>query len=108
MAAVCSAPGLASQPAAIDDALHSLYNFDFTAAHATLNSYISAHPQDPLPYAFRGSAYLFYELDRLGVLESEFLTDDDRLVEKALRGPTRRFASSCRLWTMRKSAPRRC
>lgn len=87
VAAVCSAPALASEPATIDDALRSLYNFDFAAAHATLNSYISAHPQDPLPYAFRGSAYLFFELDRLGALESEFLTDDDRLVEKTRPQP---------------------
>jgi len=85
--AVCSAPALASEPATIDDALRSLYNFDFTAAHATLDSYIAAHPQDPLPYAFRGSAYLFYELDRLGALESEFLTDDDRLVAKTRPQP---------------------
>jgi tetratricopeptide (TPR) repeat protein len=87
LAAVWPAPALAWQPATIDDALHSLYNFDFPAAHATLNTYIAAHPQDPLPYAFRGSAYLFYELDRLGVLESEFLTDDDRLVEKTRPHP---------------------
>jgi len=50
VAAVCSAPALASEPATIDDALRSLYNFDFTAAHAILNSYISAHPQDPRPH----------------------------------------------------------
>lgn len=82
MAAACSAPAVAAELATVDDALHSLYEFDFPAAHATLNSYIAAHPQEPLPYAFRGAAYLFYELDRLGALESEFLTDDDRLVEK--------------------------
>ncbi len=28
------------------------------------------------------SGYLFYELDRLGILESEFLIDDNRIVEK--------------------------
>jgi len=76
-------PARAAEPATIDDALRSLYNFDFPSAHATLNVYIAAHPAEPLPYAFRGAAYLFYELDRLGALESEFLTDDDRLVEKA-------------------------
>jgi hypothetical protein len=81
-AVVCLGTAAPSQPATIDDALHSLYDFDFPAAHATLNSYIAAHPQEPLPYAFRAAAYLFRELDRLGVLESEFLTDDDRLVEK--------------------------
>jgi hypothetical protein len=82
MVVACSVPALGAQPVTIEDALRCLYNFDFPAAHDTLNRYIVAHPQDPLPYAFRGSAYLFYELDRLGALESEFLTDDDRLVEK--------------------------
>jgi hypothetical protein len=87
LAAVCCAPARAAGPVSIDDALHGLYDFDFPAAHATLNRYIAAHPQEPLPYAFRGAAYLFYELDRLGVLESEFLTDDDRLVEKTRPQP---------------------
>jgi hypothetical protein len=87
VAALCAAPAVAAQPATIDDALHSLYDFDFPSAHATLNSYIAAHPQEALPYAFRGAAYLFSELDRLKVLESEFLTDDDRLVEKTRAQP---------------------
>ena len=47
-----------------------------------LDQYIATRPQDPLPYAFRASAYLFYELDRLGILESEFLTDDNQIAEK--------------------------
>ena len=86
--AACAAPALlASEAPTIDGALNSLYNFDFPAAHATLNSYIAAHPAEPLPYAFRGAAYLFTELDRLGALESEFLTDDDRLVEKTWPQP---------------------
>ena len=86
---VAAVPALAvpSKPATIDDALHSLYDFDFPSAHSTLNSYIASHSGEPLPYAFRGAAYLFWELDRLGVLESEFLTDDDRLVEKARPQP---------------------
>jgi hypothetical protein len=80
-------PALAAGPATLDEALRSLYSFDFPAAHATLDRYIADHPQEPLPYAFRGSAYLFSELERLGALESEFLTDDDRLVEKTHAQP---------------------
>jgi hypothetical protein len=87
LAAVCAAPAMAAEPATIDGALNSLYNFDFPATHATLNLYIADHPQEPLPYAFRGAAYLFVELDRLGALESEFLTDDERLVEKTRPQP---------------------
>jgi hypothetical protein len=87
LVAAGSFPAFAAGPATLDEALYSLYNFDFPAAQATLNRYIADHPQEPLPYAFRGSAYLFFELDRLGALESEFLTDDDRLVEKTRPQP---------------------
>ncbi|HWC99502.1 MAG TPA: hypothetical protein VG456_22235 [Candidatus Sulfopaludibacter sp.] len=66
----------------LDEAFRNLYNFHFTAAHDILNRQIAAHPQEPLPYAIRASAYLFYELDRLGVLESEFLIDDKRIAKK--------------------------
>ncbi len=66
----------------LDEAFTQLYNFNFPAAQASVNREIAAHPDDPLPYAVRASGYLFQELDRLGVLESEFLTDDKRIVEK--------------------------
>jgi len=55
---------------------------------------IAAHPQDPLPYAFRAAADLFYEMDRLGYWESEFLSDDKRIVAKKKLNPTRAFGRS--------------
>src|SRR5579871_3090760 len=66
----------------MDEAFHRLYNFNFAAAHAVLDKHIAAHPEEPFPYAVRASAYLFYELDRLGLLEGEFLIDDDRIAAK--------------------------
>jgi len=69
-------------PPTLDEALLRLYDFNFPAAHQLLDQYIAANPQDPLPYAFRSSAYLFYELDRMGILESEFLIDDQRIAAK--------------------------
>jgi hypothetical protein len=68
--------------ATIDAAVQQMYNFDFQASHQILNQCIAAHPRDPLPYAFRAAADLFYEMDRLGILESEFLVDDKRIVAK--------------------------
>ena len=68
--------------ATIDAAVQQMYNFDFQASHEILNQCIAAHPQDPLPYAFRAAADLFYEMDRLGILESEFLVDDKRITAK--------------------------
>ena len=72
----------AAEPTGIDGALERMYNQDYVAAHAILDRYSATRPQDPLPYAFQASAYLFYELDRLGILESEFLTDDKQIAEK--------------------------
>jgi hypothetical protein len=69
-------------PDSLDAALQRMYDFDFPSAHEVLNRNIAEHPEDPLPYAFRASAYLFYELDRLSILESEFLTDDKQIAEK--------------------------
>lgn len=66
----------------IDTAVQQMYNFDFPASHEILNQCIAAHPQDPLPYAFRAAADLFYEMDRLGILESEFLVNDKRIATK--------------------------
>ena len=66
----------------IDAAVQQMYNFDFPASHEILNQCIAAHPLDPLPYAFRAAADLFFEMDRLGILESEFLVDDKRIVAK--------------------------
>jgi hypothetical protein len=80
-------PAFAAESPTIDEAMQHLYSFNFPAAHRVLNSYIGQHPQDPLPYAFRASAYLFYELDRLGILESEFLIDDDKIAEKKKGDP---------------------
>ncbi len=77
-----SARASVSNEPEVQEAFDDLYNFNFPAAHAVLNRYINAHPQQPLPYAIRASAYLFYELDRLGILESQFLVSDKRIAEK--------------------------
>jgi hypothetical protein len=73
--ALCAAEGL-------EDAITRMYDFDFPASHQVLDRYIESHPNEPLPFAFRASAYLFYELDRMGVLESEFLVDDNQIAER--------------------------
>ena len=79
---LCALAHAAPESVQIDRAFQNLYNFDFPAAHSVLNGYIAAHPQEPLPYAVRASAYLFFELDRLGILESEFLIDDKKISKK--------------------------
>jgi hypothetical protein len=89
IAAILCFPALtfAAGPASLETALGKLYNFEFPAAHAALDEYIALHPAEPLPYAFHAAAYLFYELDRLGALESEFLASDDELLAKRHLSP---------------------
>jgi hypothetical protein len=85
--AVAAAGSYAAQPAAngsdaIQRALGRLYNFDFTGTHAILDRQIAENPNDSLAYGMRACAYLFTELDRLSILEAEFLSDDDRIIDK--------------------------
>jgi hypothetical protein len=74
-------------PTSIDRAFERLYNFDFAGAHAILDSHIRQHPTEPLPYAVRASALLFGELHRLRILESEFFSEDKRVVAKKKTAP---------------------
>ena len=52
---LCASAFGAAEPT-IEAALQRMYDFDFPASHEILDRYIAAHPQDPLPYAFRASA----------------------------------------------------
>ncbi len=72
----------AAEPPSLDEAVQKLYNFDFRGAHEALDKIIASRPQAPLPYGFRAATYLFYELDRLGTLEGEFLSGDDWAYDK--------------------------
>jgi hypothetical protein len=77
--------GLASlvcQGATIERALNRMYNFDFSGADGEMDRYIQEHPMDPLGYSFRGAALVFRELDRLSILESEFVLDNKRIADK--------------------------
>ncbi len=65
--------------ASVVDAYARLYNFDFPGAHRVLDGYIAATPKDPLGYSTRAAAYLFFELDRLKILQGEFLADDKKI-----------------------------
>ena len=55
-----------------------MYDLKFQDAHITLERWQESHPDDPLGPASDAAPYLFSELTRLGVLESELFTDDTR------------------------------
>ena len=79
--AVCTAePAAPGDP--IGEAFNRLYNFDFQGAHVILDRYVVTHSEDPMGYSAGAAVDLFYELDRLSVLEAEFFADDDRITDK--------------------------
>ena len=78
--AAAAAPAIPAP--SLDTAFDNLYNFDFPATHQVLDEYIALRPHEAMPYAVRASCYLFFELNRLGILESEFLIDDKRIAKK--------------------------
>lgn len=63
-------------PSVLDSGYHQMYNLQFNDAHRTFRGWEESHPQDPLGPASDAAAYLFAEFDRLGVLQSQFFTDD--------------------------------
>jgi hypothetical protein len=66
----------------LNDGYHALYNLDFTAAHAHFHQWMTAHPEDCLGAASDAAAYIFTEFDRLGVLDIELFSDDNRFTSR--------------------------
>ncbi len=68
--------------AALQAAYARLYDFDFKGTHEILDRQRQLDPQAPLVLAVKCAAYLFAELDRLKILELDFFTDDDKVVDR--------------------------
>src|ERR1035438_6199646 len=77
------AGGLPAQPKTlIDQAFDRLYNFDFKPAQEILDRQVQLTPNDPLPLSVKAASHLFSELYRLKILELDFFTDDDKVVDR--------------------------
>lgn len=72
----------ANTEAAVQAAYARLYDFDFKGAHEILDRQHLLDPQSPMVLAVKSVAYLFAELDRLKILELDFFTDDDKVVDR--------------------------
>ena len=62
-----------------------MYNLAFDAAHQAFRDWEQQHPGDPLGPVSDAAAWLFAELDRLRILQSELFVDDHRY--KSFRRP---------------------
>jgi len=76
-----------SSPTPLDLGFHQMYNLQFEEAHKTFNEWELLHPDDPLGPASDAAAYLFSELDRLGVLQSELFLDDEKFKRSKMLAP---------------------
>jgi hypothetical protein len=59
-----------------------MYDLKFDEAHQVFGEWKQTHPADPLGPASDAAAYLFAELARLGVLESELFLDDVKFLNR--------------------------
>jgi hypothetical protein len=62
----------------LNDGYRSMYDLDFGAAHGKFAAFEQANPEDPMGPVSNAAAYLFSELERLRVLDSELFVDDDK------------------------------
>src|SRR5277367_3801504 len=59
-----------------------MYDLKFDEAHSVFGAWEQSHPDDSFGPASNAAAYLFSELARLGVLESELFVDDSRFRDR--------------------------
>jgi len=71
-----TAADLPSPSPTLDRGFHLLYDLEFDHAQQVFSSWEQLHPEDPLGPAAQAAGLLFSEFNRLGVLESQFYTDD--------------------------------
>jgi hypothetical protein len=80
LACLALTPAIGASPSLADISLESgfrlLYDLDFAHAHQVFSSWEQQHPEDPLGPVADAAGLLFSEFDRLGVLESQFYTND--------------------------------
>jgi hypothetical protein len=72
----CAEPSVA-QPTLLDNGFRQMYDLQFDAAHLTFQEWMRMHPEDPMGPVADAAGYLFSELDRLHILQSEFFLHDD-------------------------------
>ena len=71
----------------LDLGYRQMYDLQFKDAHTTFQAYMKARPDDPFGATSDAAAYLFDEFNRLGVLQSELFTDNERFEGRAKPSP---------------------
>ena len=71
----------------IEQGFNDMYNLDFSAAHHQFDVWEATYPDDPMGPVCHGAALLFTEFDRLGVLETQLFTDNNRFDDRRKLSP---------------------
>jgi hypothetical protein len=71
----------------LDHGFTLLYSLKFNEAQLDFTQWQQQNPADPMGPASEGAGLLFAELDRLGILESQFFEDDKAFVDRRKMSP---------------------
>lgn len=85
IATLCAFPAYAADD--LERGYSDMYNLDFQAAHTSFRLWMVQHPDAPIGPVSDAAAYLFAEFDRLGVLDIELFSDDERFQNRARAAP---------------------
>src|SRR4029077_19493110 len=66
----------------LDQGYRLMYTFDFHAAEQEFSRWNRGHPDDPLGPVSEAANLLFGELQRLGILEGHFLTENSSFTSR--------------------------
>jgi tetratricopeptide (TPR) repeat protein len=83
----CLARAMLSSSTPLDLGFRQMYNLQFEEAHRSFGEWEQLHPDDPLGPASDAAAYLFSELDRLGVLQWKLFLDDEKFKQRRRLAP---------------------
>jgi hypothetical protein len=86
IAALCASPAY-SITDELERGYGNMYNLDFVAAHDSFHIWMAQHPEAPIGPVSDAAAYLFAEFDRLGVLDIELFSDDERFQNRTRPAP---------------------
>ncbi len=64
----------------LENGYSQMYNLQFEEAHGTFQEWERLHASDPMGPVSDAAAFLFEELDRLHVLQSEFFVHDQHWI----------------------------
>lgn len=71
----------------LDRGFYGLYNLDFGGAQKEFDIWQSQHPDDPMGPVSEAAGFLFYEFNRLGVLETQFYESNEAFAGRSKVAP---------------------